>query len=202
MTAKTCLHTPEAFFSAVRQTTFLGPTLSADEVTGLNEDLEACGSLGFPVSWTAYCIATDYHETAGTMRPIKEYGRGHGHAYGRPGAHGQVAYGRGKVQLTWDFNYEKADVELAAAGLIKPGELLANYDLALRPDLASFIMAVGMRDGWFTAKKLDDFLPTDRPANRSQLESARRIINGQDRMALIAGYALDIQAALISGDWR
>ena len=51
------------------------------------------------------------------MQPIAEYGKGKGRKYGVPGRNrGQVAYGRGYVQLTWDDNYERADKEIGAGG--------------------------------------------------------------------------------------
>jgi putative chitinase len=41
-------------------------------VNGCNAVLAAME--GCPLSWTAYALATAYHETASTMQPIKEYG--------------------------------------------------------------------------------------------------------------------------------
>ena len=35
------------------------------------------------VRWRAYMLATSYHETAQTMMPIEEWGRGRGKSYGR-----------------------------------------------------------------------------------------------------------------------
>jgi hypothetical protein len=62
-----------------------------------------------PISWLAYVLATVYHETASTMEPIEEYGKGAGHSYGEPDPEtGQVYDGRGYVQLTWKDNYQKA----------------------------------------------------------------------------------------------
>jgi putative chitinase len=61
----------DAFFAALRSG-LLGPTLSAQEVDGCNAILKAME--GAPLAWTAYALATAYHETASTMQPIKEYG--------------------------------------------------------------------------------------------------------------------------------
>lgn len=36
--------------------------------------------------WLAYILATAYHETAFTMEPIDEYGKGRGREYGIPDA--------------------------------------------------------------------------------------------------------------------
>lgn len=182
-----------AFFDAMRGSKVLGPTLSDNEVQGCEAVIAAYA--GFPASWTAYGLATAFHETAGTMQPIREYGRGKGRKYGKPGKHGgQVAYGRGFVQLTWDYNYEKADAELGLKGA-----LLANYDLALEPAIAAQILRRGMAEGWFTGKKLGDYLPASGTATLAQFTEARRIVNGTDRAALIAGHALEFQRALIKG---
>lgn len=171
---------PAKFFAAVRQ--HFGP-LDQGQVDGLNAVLEAVA--GWPVSWQAYALATTWHETAATMRPIAEFGKGRGRKYGKPGRNGgQVAYGRGYVQLTWDDNYERADRELGLNGA-----LIANYELAMQPAIAGKILRRGMEEGWFTGKKLSDYLPGDHIG-------ARRIINGTDRANLIAGYAAAFERGL------
>lgn len=142
----------------------------------------------------AYILATVYHETAATMQPIAEYGKGKGRKYGVKGKYGQVPYGRGYVQLTWDANYEKADKKLNLKGA-----LLKNFNLALDPKIAVQILFVGMEEGWFTGKKLRDFIDTiDEPdaQDRLEYEGARKIINGVDKKSLIAGYALVFEKAL------
>jgi hypothetical protein len=136
----------------------------------------------------AYILATAYHETDRTMRPIREYGRGRGKRYGKPGPHGgQVAYGRGYVQLTWPDNYARADRELALGGA-----LIADYDLAMEPGIAYRILARGMLEGWFTGKRLADYIQ----GSRCDYLDARRIVNGMDRAAPIAGYARAFEAIL------
>lgn len=183
-----------AFFDALRSTKALGPTLTADEVEGCQAIVGACLAGGYGLAWTAYALATAYHETAATMRPIREYGRGKGRRYGVPGKHGQVGYGRGYVQLTWDYNYEKADTKLGLGG-----RLIGNYDLALDAKIAADIMVRGMAEGWFTGKKLADYLPGSGAAGRPAFENSRRVINGTDKAALIAGHALEFQRALQAG---
>ena len=191
------LRKPDAFYGHMRGTRILGPTLTPDEVSGCEAILAACGTDGWGVSWTAYALATAYHEVAGTMKPIKEYGRGKGRKYGRPGKHGgQIAFGRGYVQLTWDYNYERADKELGLNGA-----LIKNYELALDPVIAAKVMVGGMADGWFTGKKLGDTLPIDGQASREAFRKSRPIINGRDKDSLIAGYAVEFQAALVKGEW-
>ena len=184
----------KALFDAMRASRPLGPTLTADEVEGCQAIIQACRAAGYALAWIAYALATAYHETAGTMRPIREYGRGRGRKYGAALPDGQVAYGRGYVQLTWLLNYQKADSKLGLGG-----RLIGNFDLALDPAIAAQIMVRGMAEGWFTGKKLADYLPPAGPATRAQFEQSRRIINGTDKAALIAGHALEFQRALQAG---
>lgn len=140
------------------------------------------------VRHAAYMLATTWHETDQTMQPIREYGRGRGKRYGKPGPHGgQIPYGRGYVQLTWDVNYERADAELALGGA-----LIADYDLALDPAIAYRIMSRGMLAGWFTGRRLSHYIH----GVRKDYVNARRIINGTDRAAEIAGIACTFETIL------
>ncbi len=183
------------FFARLRATKPLGPTLTPNEVSGCQAIVAAC--VGWQASFVAYALASAFHETAGTMQPIREYGRGKGRKYGVKGKHGQVAYGRGYVQLTWDWNYQKADDELVLGG-----RLTRDYDLALDCQIAADIMVRGMQEGWFTGKKLADYLPAGKFGTRAQFKEARRIINGVDKADLIAGHALAFQDALAAGGMR
>lgn len=187
---------PARFFDHARSRPPLGPSLSQGEVAGCERILTACAAAGFPLAWAAYVLATSVHETAGALAPVREYGKGAGKAYGKPGRNGgQVAYGRGDVQLTWDENYERADRELALNGA-----LVADYDLALDPQVSARILVAGMEGGWFTGKGLRLFLP--QVARREQFVAARKIVNGTDKADLIAGYAETFQSALQAGGWR
>lgn len=196
------------FFDGVRAG-ILGPKLDKDEVTGCQAILEACA--GFPVAWTAYALATAYHETAHTMQPIKEYGgdkyffrrydiQGQNPALAKrlgntvPGDGAKYA-GRGYVQITGRANNERAGKKLNI-------DLINDPDLALNKDIAARILREGMRDGWFTGKRLADYLPASGAATRLQFRGARRIINGVDKADLIASYALDFQNALIASGWK
>lgn len=127
------------------------------------------------VKHKAYFMATIFHETAKTMEPINEYGKGKGKSYGKPGKYGDIPYGRGYVQLTWDYNYEKADKELGLNG-----SLLKSFERALEPEIASAIAVRGMKEGWFTGKKLSDY---------DNYIDMRRVINGKDKAYEIAEYA-------------
>lgn len=168
------------FYAAVRP--IFGGALSQKQVDGIEALLAA--TEGLPITHRAYLMATAKHETADTMQPIAEYGKGKGKPYGKPGRHGQAQYGRGYVQLTWDDNYERAD---EALGL--NGALLKDFNLAMQPTIAAKILVRGCSEGWFTGKKLADYLPGD-------YRGARRVVNGLDKADLIAGYAREFEAAL------
>ena len=168
------------FYAAARP--IFGGALSQKQVDGIEALLAA--TEGLPVSHRAYLLASAKHETAYTMQPIAEYGKGKGKPYGKPGRYGQAQYGRGYVQLTWDDNYARAD---KALGL--NGALLKDFNLAMQPTIAAKILVRGCSEGWFTSKKLSDYLPGD-------YRGARRVVNGLDKADLIAGYAREFEAAL------
>jgi len=131
------------------------------------------------LSWFAYILATCYHECAATWHPIKEYGKGKGRSYGIPDIKtGQTYYGRGWVQLTWKYNYQKASDKLGI-------DFVNNPDLVMEINNATKICFMGMKEGWFTGKKLSNYF-TD---NITDWVNARKIINGTDKTNLIAGYA-------------
>ena len=202
------LNNPAAFFSAMRAG-LLGPTLSAEEVDGCNAILKAME--GSPLAYTAYALATAYHETASTMKPIREYGgptyftRMYDVSGTRPkmamangntcAGDGPKYCGRGYVQLTWKNNYARAGRECGA-------DLVQYPDKAMEPAIAAKIMRSGMDAGWFTGKAFKDYLPAKGAADRAAFTQARRIINGTDRAAQIADHAVKFQLALQAGDWR
>lgn len=167
-----------AFFDAVRKAPF-GGKLTDSQVAGISAILDACPA-DLSTDKLAYCLATTFHETARTMQPIEEYGRGRGKSYGPTGF-----WGRGDVQLTWEANYRKATAELRKRGVLTAAEdLVKTPDLAMRPDVAAAILFYGMVEGWFTGKKLGDYFGP----GVSNPVGARRIINGTDRASMIAGY--------------
>ncbi|HEY2454148.1 MAG TPA: peptidoglycan-binding protein [Scandinavium sp.] len=147
-----------------------------------------------PVSWLAYILATTYHETAATMQPIEEYGKGAGHSYGEPDPEtGQIYDGRGYVQLTWKDNYQKSQDEVVNFQTMKCDvPLVMQPDLAMTPWIAAQVAIVGMSQGWFTGKSLSDYLTE----TSTDYVNARRIINGTDKAQTIAAYATETQEAL------
>lgn len=171
------------FFKQVRK--FFG-RLSQSQVDALNfliTKFEESTSIT-RLSEFAYILATIFHETAYTMLPIEERGGYNYFKYliGKLGiktlAMANKYKGRGYVQLTGLVNY------LLFKKLL--GIDLENMpELALDPEYAWQITEVGMSKGKFTGKKLSDYIN----GNIRDFRNARRIINGTDRMILIAGYA-------------
>lgn len=204
------------FYDFLRGNKMLGPKITASEFQGCDAIIRACAVGGFPVSFTAYALATAYLETAATMQPIKERG---GAAYFKrmydiqgsrpakarelgnlsPGDGARYA-GRGYVQLTGKRNYAKATAELQKIGF--KVDLVAKPDDAMRPDVAAAIMVLGMKHGWFTGRKLSDDLQANGPSTLSQFKASRDIINGRDRDDEIAAFAIDFQTGLQSGGYR
>lgn len=187
-----------AFFASAR-TTLFGGFLAESQVNGINAILDAWDLTPYlpDLRMVSYALATAYHETDQKMQPIREYGLGRRMRYGAPaGPYKQVYYGRGLVQLTWWSNYDKADTKLHAIGLLGPGQsLVQTPDLALQPDIASAIMVHGMLEGWFTGHSLSNFFNSG-----TDWVHAREIINGMDRAAVIAGYAIHFNTALNTQD--
>src|SRR5690606_24013557 len=70
--------------------------------------------------------------------------------------------------------------------------LAERPSLALEPDIAVKVLVNGMRDGWFTGKKVSDYITLQ----KSDFKGARRIVNGTDKADLIAGYAKEYDALL------
>lgn len=165
----------EVYFDRVRESLFNG-SMSQGQVVGQNFILrEWYKRYVFEGDYRklAYMFATTFHETGRTMYPIMEYGS-QTYLQGKP----YYPYiGRGFVQLTWDYNYEKA-------GMIVEEDLLEFPDLAMQPDIAAIIMFDGMFSGWFTGKKLGDYFSEA----IDDSYNARRVINGTDCATEIADY--------------
>jgi len=175
------------FFDNIRF--YLFKSFTQAQVDGLNVFLDWYDAENPPLParyhvddrMVAYILATTYHETAATMQPIAEYGKGKGKKYGVPDpVTGQTYYGRGYVQLTWKDNYSRQDTKLQLHGT-----LVTNADRALEPQIALDVIVGGMIDGDFTGRKLSQFFT----AELTNWYDARTIVNGYDQASLIAGYA-------------
>lgn len=143
--------------------------------------IDACQKYSLLRNQAAYVLATAYHETAHTMKPVREMG---GETYLRSKPYYPYV-GMGYVQLTWLANYQKASKKLGV-------DFVKHPRLLLEAKYAAPILVIGSKEGWFTGKKLADYITLQ----RSDFLGARRIINGTDRAGDIADYAKQYDALL------
>lgn len=190
----------KTFFDAVRASLF-GGKLSQDQVSGIEAIIAAWDRSGDGDDRKlAYLLSTAKHETANTMQPITEYGQRSyfnkyepgtkiGKALGntKPGD-GYLYRGRGWGMITGRSNYRNAGLKLDTP-------LLDNPDLALDHIVSGMALVRGSLEGWYTGKKLGDYINSA----KTDYINARRVINGTDKAALIAGYAEKFETAIASG---
>ncbi len=140
--------------------------------------------------WVAYMLATVKRECGIKLLPTKEIGKGRGKDYDEEievtdpvskATYKNVYYGRGYVQITWDYNYKKLG---KAIGL--KDRLYYHPDDALKEDISYKIMSVGMREGLFTGVRLAQFIS----GAACDYVGARKIINGNDHAKEIAKNAV------------
>jgi putative chitinase len=169
------------YFDAVRASLFSG-SLSQQQVDGQNFILDVWEAqhTDWDLRWLGYPLATTIHETASTMWPIEEYGKGAGMAYGKPDpVTGQTYFGRGFVQLTWKDNYAKMNPILRAAFPDDDIDLVMRPEQALVPKYAAEIMFQGMSQGMFRSdSKGRQTLARYFSASVDDAYGAREIING------------------------
>ena len=169
------------FFAAVRRRTsrVFGTSLAQTQVAGTERILDEAEKRQTPLVHLAYILATAYHETAHTMQPVREMG---GEKYLKSKKY-YPWVGEGLVQITWEVNHRKF-------GATKPGQMM-TWPLALKA------IFDGMTKGMFTGKKLSDYLN----GATKDYKGARRIVNGVDQAARIAGYAEDFETALVEAGY-
>ena len=126
----------------------------------------------------SYILATCWHEVGGQLNPIEEIGKGRGKKYGMMVA-GKVYYGRGHVQTTWFYNYEK--LRVACKG---KWDFIKHPELLLQKEPSIWATFYGMNVGIWTGKKLSDYFNSE----REDPIKARKIINGTDCAEKIAGH--------------
>ncbi|UUA74566.1 glycoside hydrolase family 19 protein [Cellvibrio sp. QJXJ] len=150
------------------------------------------------IRWVAYMLATVKRECGIKMQPVNEIGKGRGKDYGdavkvKDPVSGKekenVYYGRGFVQITWEYNYKKVGKEIGIGD-----ELFIDPDKALEFEIAYKIMSKGMRDGLFTGARLMQYIS----GTTCDYISSRRIINGSDHAQEIAKNAVIFEEFLMA----
>ena len=146
--------------------------------------IKECEDRNLTVEQAAYVLATAKWETNHTMKPVRE-AYWLSEEWRKNNLRYYPYYGRGYVQLTWLDNYKKATDKLGY-------DLVNNADDALLPQYAVPILVLGMLEGWFTGKKLSDYIGV----GKTDYVEARRIINGVDKKYEIASIASEYEEAL------
>lgn len=203
------------FFDAVRGPLF-GGAISLAQMYGTEGIIDRALIDRTPLRHLAYMLATAFHETARTMQPILEtrqpteksnpsiataikrldasFAAGKlpwvKRPYWRKDAEGKSWLGRGLVQLTHRPNYEKMSKIVGVDLLRDPGR-------AMEPGIAVAIMFEGMTRGSFTGRPLSDYLD----GRSRDYVNARRVINGKESAAKVAGYAERFEQALTAAGY-
>lgn len=178
--------------------------MSQSQIDGIDNYIDQWAKLrnrGYriPVPYLAYTLATVYHETAYKMQPIEEYGHGKGHEYGEiDPITGKAYYGRGDVQVTWKYNYERLSKIVVDHQGKKGVDLVTQPELMLNPHYSTQATLLGFALGLYTGKRAERYLDFETP----DYVNARRCINGTDKAEIIAGYAKRFEQALNLGHGR
>lgn len=199
---------PKTFFDQLRASPLFAPKLVQSEVDGINVILGACANT--PLSYVAYMLATTWWETNHTMQPIDEMG-GDSYFFRRYDSYGArpdiakalgntergdgaLFHGRGDAQVTGRANYLRI-------GKLIGVDLIAKPELAKEPKTAARILHDGMTFGWFTGRRLGQYLPSSGAGTLGQFGLSRAIINGQDHATDIAKAAVQFQTPLQESGW-
>lgn len=202
----------KTFFAYARKAPF-GGRLSQVQVENMNHilDIWERGYAGTPqgdIRRLAYYLASVFHETSAWMAPVREgtnsrrmatdaqaiaaarqvYDKGYTTIkYYGVGKYGFVPYGRGPIQVTLDDNYKYVADRIGEPVEDVPALLLSN-------DVGHEIAMEGTYHGWWTRGKHK--LSTYFNATKEDPVGARRVVNGQDKAKLIAGYYQNFKDAL------
>lgn len=171
--------------------------LTTQNVMGMDKVLDYLELHEDNINQAAYILATAWWETGQTMMPIREaYWLSEG--WRKKNFRYYPYYGRGYVQLTWDYNYKKASDYFGI-------DFVKNPDLVMEPEYALPILIVGMNEGWFTGKDLDDYIDNIDESDSEDLKeykNARRIVNGTDKAQTIANLSIIFEHGLRVGGYK
>lgn len=202
-----------AFYLAVKKQGLFGGVLNASQVAGMEGILDGWEKAKLTdLRWLAYMLATAYHETSRTMRAIRETKAANDDAaiaildrsfaagklswvktpYWHRDADGKSWLGRGLVQLTHKKNYQ-AMSDILGVDLVDQPSYALNDEIAVEIMIEGMTRGVSLK-GDFTGKSLEDYFN----ATTEDWTNARRIINGVESAALVAGYGRKFHAALLA----
>jgi predicted chitinase len=196
----------QVFFDHVRSSLFRG-SLTVEQVQGMEALISA--AVAYPVKdvrHLAYILGGVYHEVGARMVPVREgfaktdagaraavkklFDRGViSRNYALP-VNGVSYYGRGRIQNTHLANYQKLEKRFGKPFVSEP-------DLLLQSAIDAEVTVAGHMEGIWTGKSLSDYIN----GAKCDYRGARRIVNGTDKAALIAGYAEKFEAALKAADY-
>lgn len=201
-----------AFYAALRGGAMFPKGLDANQVAGTENLLDVWAKYfaDDALQFLAYDLATAFHETAATMQPIKERGAVAYFSKYEPGTKlgkmlgntiagdGYRFRGEGHVQNTGRRNARHASDQINKRfGLTI--DLVAEPEKRGDPFVSAISLFLGNREGWWTGRDLDDFIDgIDEAADEDLREytAARRVVNGTDKAAKIAAYAVEFGKAL------
>lgn len=171
-------------------------SLTTQNVSGFDKVLDFGYARNTPKNHLAYILATAYWETAQTMQPVVEaYWKND--AWRKRNLRYYPWHGRGLIQTTWKDNYIKI-------GKLIGKDLTQNPDLLLEWEYSLPALFVGMEEGLYTGKDLDDYIDLKDESDSEDLreyKAARRIVNGTDKASSIASLALSFEKGLTAAGY-
>lgn len=178
------------FYDSLRRS---GVNLTTQNVFGMERHLDYAVGRHTSREWLKYILATSFWETGGSMTPVEEgyYLGNRAKAFQRRLRY-YPWYGRGLIQVTWETNYVNAAKKLGLPLPVNPERFL-DWDVALP------CLFVGMQEGWYTGKELDDYIDLideNDAEDLREMVNARRIVNGTDKAKTIATLGLKFERAL------
>lgn len=185
---------PAAFFDAIRQPVF-GGRITQEQVDNTTKLVAEAIRRGLLKNQAANVLGQCAPETAFTMAPVREafyisddFDRAE--RWRKNNLRYFPWYGRGHIQLTWEFNYQR---QKERTGI----DFIADPDKVMEWDNSVDIMFHGMMNGTFTGRALPEFVNE----NRTDHANARRVVNGTQAMHKIAAYARAFERGLQSVEW-
>lgn len=193
------------FFSLIRVNVFNGK-LNIKQFEGINVILLEWNKRNLTdLRWLAYILATVFHETAATMQPIEEFGKGKNKDYGKkldvgrgPGKRvpytipDKLYYGRGHTQNTWLTIYRRLTTAAKKQGY--NWDFVNNPELLLTMEPSIWATFHSMLTGLYTGKSLSNYFNL----KVEDWVNARRIINGLDKAILISNLSKKFYDALVN----